>query len=152
MWVPFFISALEFDSNYCLIELPSCSINIHVRRPLLTIRNYIHINLCISLAIAQIIFVVGIDLTGPPNGDVPIHCQVIAVLLHYFFLVAFMWMLMEGVVLYLALVRVFVTRQKSYIIAFTVTSYGLPLLYMGSLTLPLAFGLFSEPQYGYDKA
>ena len=115
-------------------------------------RNYIHINLCISLTIAQIIFVVGVDKTGLPNGDVPIHCQVIAVLLHYFFLVTFMWMLMEGVVLYLALVKVFVTNKYRYVTAFTMSSYGFPLLYMGLLALPLGFGLSSEPNYGYDIA
>ena len=115
-------------------------------------RNYIHINLCISLAIAQIIFVVGVDKTGPPNGDVPIHCQIIAVLLHYFFLVSFMWMLMEGVVLYVVLVRVFVEHERWYMFAFTVSSYGLPLLYMGLLTLPLGFVLSDKPYYGYEKA
>ena len=115
-------------------------------------RNYIHINLCISLAIAQIIFLAGVDKTGPLNGDVPIHCQVIAVLLHYFFLVSFMWMLMEGVVLYVALVRVFVKHTKRYIIAFTVTSYGFPLLYIGLLALPLGFSLSDKPYYGHDKA
>jgi len=52
-------------------------------------------------------------------------CQAIAVLLHYFFLVTFMWMLMEGVVLYVALVRVFVKKQKYYIAAFTIVSYGM---------------------------
>ena len=114
-------------------------------------RNYIHINLCINLAIAQIIFIAGIDMTGPPNGDVPIHCQVIAVLLHYFFLVAFMWMLMEGVFLYLALVKVFITNTKRYIIVFTVVSYGLPLLYLGMVTIPLGYGL-DEKSYGYNKA
>jgi len=46
------------------------------------------------------------------------------VLLHYFFLVTFMWMLMEGVVLYVALVRVFVKHKTRYIIAFTAISYG----------------------------
>ena len=114
-------------------------------------RNYIHINLCISLAIAQIIFIAGIDKTGPPNVNVPIYCQVIAVLLHYFYLVAFMWMLMEGVFLYLALVKVFITNTKCYIIAFTIASYGLPLLYIGMLTLPLGFAL-DEKSYGYNNA
>ena len=45
-------------------------------------------------------------------------------LLHYFFLVTFMWMLMEGVVLYVALVKVFVKHTTRYIIAFTAVSYG----------------------------
>ena len=51
-------------------------------------------------------------------------CSAIAVLLHYLFLVVFMWMLMEGVVLYVALVKVFVKFHKRYIAAFTVASYG----------------------------
>lgn len=51
-------------------------------------------------------------------------CRTIAVVLHYSFLVTFMWMLMEGVVLYVALVKVFVTKPRRYIISFTVISYG----------------------------
>ena len=114
-------------------------------------RSYIHINLCINLGIAQLIFVAGVDQSA---GDhVPIHCQVIAVLLHYFFLVSFMWMLMEGVVLYVILVRVFVEKKARYLLAFTLTSYGLPLLYMG-LTLSLGFALQTETDhyYGYEIA
>ena len=51
-------------------------------------------------------------------------CSAIAVLLHYLFLVVFMWMLMEGVVLYVALVKVFIKHRKRYIAGFTITSYG----------------------------
>lgn len=48
-----------------------------------------------------------------------------AIALHYLFLVSFMWMLMEGVVLYVLLVKVFVEGfQKKYIIQFTIASYG----------------------------
>ena len=112
-------------------------------------RTYIHINLCINLGIAQLIFVAGVDRSAIDH--VPIHCQVIAVLLHYFFLVAFMWMLMEGVILFVVLVRVFVKHTKLYLLAFTLTSYGLPLLYMG-LTLPLGFALPTQPNYGYATA
>ena len=113
-------------------------------------RSYIHIHLCINLGIAQLIFVAGVDQSA--SDHVPIHCQVIAVLLHYFFLVSFMWMLMEGVVLYIILVRVFISNTKRHMIAFTITSYGLPLLYMG-LTLPLGFALSSKHQYyGYEAA
>ena len=112
-------------------------------------RNYIHINLCISLMIAQLIFVVGINRTA--DDHVPLHCQAIAVLLHYFFLVSFMWMLMEGVVLYFILIRVFVTNTKRYILAFTLASYGIPLLYMGLLTVPLGFTL-KDQHYGYNSA
>ena len=54
-----------------------------------------------------------------------IVCSAIAILLQYLFLVTFMWMLMEGVVLYVTLVKVFVHNHKYYIIGFTVASYGM---------------------------
>ena len=113
-------------------------------------RNFIHINLCISLGIAQIIFVAGIGRSSG-SDNVPAHCQAIAVLLHYFFLVSFMWMLMEGVVLYIVIIRVFVSNTKQYMLAFIITSYGLPLVYLG-LTLPLGFLLPTQPNYGYEAA
>ncbi len=115
-------------------------------------RNFIHINLCSSLGIAQLIFVAGIDRsTG--SGAVPIHCQAIAVLLHYFFLVSFMWMLMEGVVLYVALILVFVKHEKRYMFGFFLASYGIPLLYLGLLALPLGFSLEDSAHhyYGYHN-
>ena len=93
-------------------------------------RNYIHIQLCVSLGIAQIIFVAGIKPhleEGKLVGGVPLGCRLVAVLLHYWFLVSFMWMLMEGVVLYVALVRVFVKRHGLYVLAFTLASYGKPI-------------------------
>ena len=112
-------------------------------------RTYIHINLCINLGIAQLIFVAGVNKIA--EFDIPIHCQVVAVLLHYFFLVSFMWMLMEGVVLYIILVRVFVSRTKLYILAFTLISYGVPLIYM-VLAITLGFALPVQPNYGYHSA
>ena len=87
-------------------------------------RNYIHIQLCISLGIAQVIFVAGIEPRLSEGGGVPVGCRLVAVLLHYWFLVSFMWMLMEGVVLYVALVRVFIKYHGRYIAAFTIASYG----------------------------
>ena len=113
-------------------------------------RSYIHIHLCINLGIAQLIFVAGVDQSA--SDHVPIHCQVVAVLLHYFFLVSFMWMLMEGVVLFVILIVVFVQRTKTYLLVFTLTSYGLPLLYMGLLSLPLGFNVPRQPNYGYNEA
>ena len=133
-------------------------------------RNYIHINLCVSLILAQLMFVSGVTPHGG-GGVVDPGCRTVAVLMHYLFLVSFMWMLMEGVVLYVALVKVFVKHQKRYIIGFTIFSYGTlvllllpinhcscvrrlfvfagaPLLYMG-LCVPLGFTLYSEADYGY---
>ena len=61
---------------------------------------------------------------GKLVGGIPVGCRLVAVLLHYWFLVAFMWMLMEGVVLYVALVRVFAEHHGRYMAAFTIASYG----------------------------
>ncbi|XP_064406818.1 adhesion G-protein coupled receptor G2-like isoform X2 [Halichondria panicea] len=116
-------------------------------RSLWSMRNYIHINLCVSLILAQLMFVSGVTPHGG-GGVVDPGCRTAAVLMHYLFLVSFMWMLMEGVVLYVALVKVFVKNQKRYIIGFTIFSYGAPLLYMG-LCVPLGFTLYPEADYGY---
>ena len=64
-----------------------------------------------------------------------------------------MWMLMEGVVLYVALVQVFVKKPRRYILGFTVISYGLPALYL-CLTVPLGMVLGDEegPHYGASNA
>ncbi|XP_063075605.1 adhesion G protein-coupled receptor L2-like isoform X2 [Engraulis encrasicolus] len=78
-------------------------------------RNTIHKNLCISLFIAELLFLVGINMTEPK-----IVCSVIAGVLHFFFLAAFAWMCLEGVQLYLMLVEVFeseYSRRKYYYIS-----------------------------------
>ena len=59
---------------------------------------------------------------------------------------------MEGVFLYITLVKVFVKNMKPYYVAFILTSYGLPLLYMGGLTLPIGYGAYDETKYGYNEA
>ncbi|XP_067829257.1 adhesion G protein-coupled receptor E1-like isoform X2 [Heptranchias perlo] len=55
----------------------------------------IHVNLCLSLFLAQFLF-----LTGFSRTSNKVVCAVIAGFLHYFFLVAFEWMFLEGLHLY----------------------------------------------------
>ncbi|EJD73850.1 depsiphilin, partial [Loa loa] len=85
-------------------------------------RIFIHKNLCFSLLIAEAIFLGGIWQTK--NS---FCCSIIAGILHYFFLAAFSWMLLEGFELYYMLVEVFQSKdsKKSYILLF---GYGFPLL------------------------
>ena len=104
-------------------------------------RNYIHCMLCGSMFTALLLFIVGLDMTGNEVemmkvacmfSSYCIHapscmqslCSAIAVLVHYLFMVMFMWMLMEGVVLYVKLVVVFITHHKRYIVFFTIASFG----------------------------
>ncbi|GCB64805.1 hypothetical protein scyTo_0009874 [Scyliorhinus torazame] len=56
----------------------------------------IHMNLCLSLFLALLFFVTGISRTGNK-----VLCAVIAGVLYYFFLVAFAWMFLEGLHLFL---------------------------------------------------
>ncbi|XP_067877073.1 adhesion G protein-coupled receptor E3-like isoform X2 [Heterodontus francisci] len=56
----------------------------------------IHMNLSLSLFLAQFLFITGISRTGNK-----IVCGIIAGFLHYFFLVAFAWMFLEGLHLFL---------------------------------------------------
>ncbi|XP_016137587.1 adhesion G protein-coupled receptor L2 [Sinocyclocheilus grahami] len=88
-------------------------------------RNTIHKNLCINLFIAELIFLIGIDMTEPRMA-----CSIIAGILHYFFLASFAWMCLEGVQLYLMLVEVFESEysRRRY---FYITGYLLPAVVVG---------------------
>lgn len=75
-------------------------------------RTIIHMNLVVALGIGQVIFLTGVDNTE----NTPV-CQMVAVLLHYFFTAAFGWMLAEGIHLYAKVVNVFQdgrSRMKFY--------------------------------------
>ncbi|XP_051233662.1 adhesion G protein-coupled receptor L2 isoform X26 [Dicentrarchus labrax] len=88
-------------------------------------RNTIHKNLCINLFIAELIFLIGINMTEPRIG-----CAIIAGILHFFFLASFSWMCLEGVQLYLMLVEVFESEysRKKY---FYVSGYLFPAIVVG---------------------
>ncbi|CAH3182923.1 unnamed protein product, partial [Porites lobata] len=67
----------------------------------------IRFNLVVAIAIAQITFLAGIEASALEG-----LCIFVAGLIHYFYLVAFAWMLFEGVYLYLMVVKVFNTEIK----------------------------------------
>ncbi|XP_019735893.1 adhesion G protein-coupled receptor L2 isoform X34 [Hippocampus comes] len=103
-------------------------------------RNTIHKNLCINLFLAELIFLIGIDMTEPRIG-----CAIIAGILHFFFLASFSWMCLEGVQLYLMLVEVFeseYSRKKYYY----VSGYLFPAIVVG-VSAAIDYG-----SYGTEKA
>ncbi|XP_067877079.1 adhesion G protein-coupled receptor E2-like isoform X2 [Heterodontus francisci] len=55
-----------------------------------------HTQLCLNLFLAELLFIAGINRT-----EIRVVCAIIAGLLHYFFLVTFVWMFLEGLQLYL---------------------------------------------------
>ncbi|XP_078354871.1 uncharacterized protein LOC144639420 isoform X2 [Oculina patagonica] len=88
-------------------------------------RTFIHKNLSVALIFAQLLFMFGVNKTANE-----LACKGIAIALHYFFLVAFAWMALEGVMLYLMLVKVFHTKTaptKSKKIFFCL-GWGLPII------------------------
>ncbi|XP_062611810.1 adhesion G-protein coupled receptor G4-like, partial [Saccostrea cucullata] len=80
-------------------------------------------NLALALLCSMIIFLVGMDRTESYYG-----CITVAALMHYFLLVSFMWMLVEGFLQYLRFVRVLGTYIPRFILKAAIPAWGLPLL------------------------
>lgn len=105
-------------------------------RKLKSDRNTIHKNLCLSLLLAEIVFLSGINATHDR-----IVCGLVAGLLHFFFLCAFMWMLLEGFQIYVMLVEVF-ESDKSRVKWYYLCGYGVPVLIVAvsSVVDPFSYG------------
>ncbi|XP_072047184.1 adhesion G-protein coupled receptor D1-like [Amphiura filiformis] len=70
-------------------------------------RNIIHTNLAVSLLAAQVLFLIGVDLSGNK-----LTCTIIALTLHYLYLAVFGWMLVEGLDLFYKIVKVYGSEQN----------------------------------------
>ncbi|XP_041484478.1 uncharacterized protein LOC121431071 isoform X2 [Lytechinus variegatus] len=86
-------------------------------------RNMIHRNLMIALLLAYIVFLGGINYGTP----IPVMCTIVAALLHYLYLAVFAWMLIEGIHLYLMLVKVF-GSEGSKQIYYLIIGWGAPII------------------------
>ncbi|XP_055971607.1 adhesion G-protein coupled receptor D1 [Sorex fumeus] len=90
-----------------------------------TIRNqryHIHANLSFAVLVGQVLLLVTFHLE---SGTIP--CRVLAVLLHYFFLSAFAWMLVEGLHLYSLVIKVFGSEDSQHLCYYGI-GWGFPLL------------------------
>uniref|UniRef100_A0A8C0X2Q8 Adhesion G-protein coupled receptor D1 n=1 Tax=Castor canadensis TaxID=51338 RepID=A0A8C0X2Q8_CASCN len=90
-----------------------------------TIRNqryHIHANLSFAVLVAQVLLLISFRMQP---GTVP--CQVLATLLHYFFLSAFAWMLVEGLHLYSMVIKVFGSEDSKHLFYYGI-GWGVPLL------------------------
>ncbi|XP_033737458.1 adhesion G protein-coupled receptor L3-like [Pecten maximus] len=127
----------------CIISLLSLFtswLTFNCLSPLQGERNSIHKNLVFSLFAAELTFLVGVDQT-----DKQVSCAVIALLLHFFFLSAFTWMLMEAVQIVIMLVQVFDTA-KSNLKYFYLAGYGIPIVIVAT-TAGIDFTAYGTPQY-----
>ncbi|XP_036290192.2 adhesion G-protein coupled receptor D1, partial [Pipistrellus kuhlii] len=90
-----------------------------------TIRNqryHIHANLSFAVLVAQVLLLVSFHCQP---GTMP--CRALAVLLHFFFLSAFAWMLVEGLHLYSMVIRVFGSEDSKHRYYYGI-GWGSPLL------------------------
>ena len=94
----------------------------------------IHRQLAIALCLAQTVFLVGVDRTLVPSPDGV--CTAIAALLHYLFLCTFSWQLVEGIHLYIFVVKVFYNRKLEWL--YYPLGWGLPAVVV-AFTLGLRF-------------
>ncbi|KAL6460544.1 hypothetical protein MHYP_G00305100 [Metynnis hypsauchen] len=104
-----------------LISLLICILTFGFIRSIQSTRTTIHLHLCISLFIANLVFLAGISRMENKVG-----CAFVAGLLHFFFLVALCWMCLEGVQLFNTVVLVFNTMLRPLYLM--VGGYGVPVL------------------------
>uniref|UniRef100_W5MQ29 Adhesion G protein-coupled receptor E5b, duplicate 3 n=1 Tax=Lepisosteus oculatus TaxID=7918 RepID=W5MQ29_LEPOC len=118
-----------------LLCLLLCIVTFYWCRSIQGTRNTIHLHLCISLFIADLVFLAGISRTQNKGG-----CALVAGLLHFFFLASFCWMCLEGIQLYRMVVLVFhTTLHRLHMLAF---GYGIPLVIVviSAISYPGGYG------------
>ncbi|XP_054879922.1 adhesion G-protein coupled receptor G6 isoform X3 [Poeciliopsis prolifica] len=86
-------------------------------------------NLSTSLLFLNIVFLLDGWLASMVHSEG--LCISAAVLLHYFLLTSFTWMGLESVHMYIALVKVFNTYIRRYILKFCIVGWGLPAVLVG---------------------
>ncbi|NXJ26034.1 AGRG2 protein, partial [Dicrurus megarhynchus] len=81
------------------------------------------IQLCAALLLLNLVFLLDSWIALYDSRGL---CIAVAVFLHYFLLVSFTWMGLEAFHMYLALVKVFNTYVRKYILKFCVVGWGVP--------------------------
>ncbi|XP_006063133.4 adhesion G-protein coupled receptor D1 isoform X1 [Bubalus bubalis] len=107
-----------------------------------TIRNqryHIHANLSCAVLVAEVLLLISFHFEP---GTAP--CQVLAMLLHYFFLSAFAWMLVEGLHLYSMVIKVFGSEDSKHRYYYGI-GWGFPLL------ICIISIVFAMDSYGTSK-
>lgn len=102
----------------------------------------IHRQLAIALCVAQTLFLIGVDRTLVPSPDA--LCTTIAVLLHYFFLCTFAWQLVEGIHLYIFIVKVFYNKKLVWL--YYPLGWGVPAVVV-AITLGVRFCNYGSEHY-----
>ncbi|XP_036369862.1 adhesion G-protein coupled receptor G6-like isoform X3 [Octopus sinensis] len=97
-----------------------CSKNL---RKLMTSKILVY--LCISLAVSNLIFLVGMQEYATTK---PAACKAVAALIHYFLMTSLMWMTVEVLQVCLAVDVISQTVQRSFMIRSSILAWGLPMI------------------------
>ncbi|KAL8605787.1 hypothetical protein ACOMHN_011149 [Nucella lapillus] len=94
------------------------------------------LHLCVALLLLNAVFLAsGLASSADNNShdldDDATSCTAVAALLHYLLLAALLWMLVEAVEMYRALVTVFAKYSQCYMIKRCLVGWGLPLVIVG---------------------
>ncbi|NXI34617.1 AGRG6 protein, partial [Galbula dea] len=87
--------------------------------------------------------------------DIDGLCIAVAALLHFFLLATFTWMGLEAIHMYIALVKVFNTYIRRYILKFCIIGWGLPALVIAIVLASAntnASGIYGKELYGRDAS
>ncbi|XP_012937684.1 adhesion G-protein coupled receptor G2 [Aplysia californica] len=83
------------------------------------------LNLCVALLLLNTIFLVGtVDVSDFSNTT----CVAVALMMHLLVLAALMWMLVEAIEMYQALVTVFTSYERLYLLKRCIIGWGIPVL------------------------
>ncbi|ESO84327.1 hypothetical protein LOTGIDRAFT_74363, partial [Lottia gigantea] len=83
------------------------------------------LNLCIAMLLMNVTFLLGSQSSSLYGNDI---CITVAVFLHLFLLATLMWMLVEAVEMYQALVTVFKKYARFYMLKRCIAGWGIPIL------------------------
>ncbi|XP_043556462.1 adhesion G-protein coupled receptor G6-like isoform X18 [Chiloscyllium plagiosum] len=100
------------------------------------------INLCTALLFLNMVFLIDSWIAV---YDIEGLCIAVAALLHYFLLASFTWMSLEALHMYLALVKVFNTYVRKYILKFCILGWGIPIVVVAII---LGTGANGQHNYG----
>ncbi|XP_007890026.2 adhesion G-protein coupled receptor G2, partial [Callorhinchus milii] len=100
------------------------------------------INLCTALLFLNMVFLIDSWISAyEVNG----LCIAVAVFLHYFLLASFTWMSLEAFHMYLALVKVFNTYVRKYMLKFCIAGWGIPAVVVAIVLI------IGPDNYGFGK-
>ncbi|KAL9983045.1 hypothetical protein ACROYT_G005169 [Oculina patagonica] len=95
-----------------------------------SMRLFVHKNLLLSLAIGQLMYILDVKFFNSRN-EYSVLCSTVTVIQHYIDTTLYMWMLVEGINLYLKMVKVFTAERPIHYLSYILLGWGIPAVIVG---------------------